>query len=146
MLVKDILSKKGNKVYTITADHTVKDAVEMLAKYNVGALVVVDEKGDPEGILSERDVIRLLSRSYHDIGTVKVSEIMTRNVIVCEKEDDVEYVEKVMVEKRIRHIPVIENNRLAGIISIGDVMKSLLKDSQLEIKYLRDYVTGNYPN
>jgi CBS domain-containing protein len=146
MKVKDILKRKGNVVKTIRQNDSIRDSVRELVENNIGALVVMEESGEIAGIITERDILRLLDKDPDDLKNISVDEIMTRNLIVCEPDDKLDYVETVMVEKRIRHLPVIENGKLIGIISIGDVVKSLLQDSKIEIKYLRDYIEGNYPN
>ncbi|GAB4189101.1 MAG: CBS domain-containing protein [Calditrichia bacterium] len=145
MKIKDILSAKGNDVKSILTDKTVQDAIQMLVDNRIGSLVVMDAEGKVVGIITERDILRLSKQFGPDMFGKKVGEVMTTNLIVCEGKDDIEYAEKVMIEKRIRHLPILENGRLIGLISIGDIVKTLLKDSKIEIKYLRDYVEGNYP-
>lgn len=146
MKVKDILRKKGHEVKTIGKEHSIQEAVNKLVVNNIGALVVISGDKQIEGIITERDILRLLDQNPGDLSNLKVKEFMTTDLIVCEPLDSLEYIERVMVDKRIRHLPVIENGKLIGIVSIGDVVKSLLKDSKIEIKYLRDYIEGNYPN
>jgi CBS domain-containing protein len=123
MNIANVLAQKGVKVVTIPPQHTIRQALGLLAEHNIGALVVVDEAQRPVGILSERDVVRAASRS-EQLFTRTVAELMTRNLIVGVPEDDLKSVGYTMTERRIRHLPVVEKGRLVGIVSIGDIVKA----------------------
>lgn len=123
MKVSTILSTKQRDVITIQPEETVKTAVATLTKHNIGALVVVDDAGQLTGILSERDVIRVASET-DDVLTLTVADVMTRDVITGTPQDDVMSVASTMTEKRFRHLPIVKDNELIGIISIGDLMKA----------------------
>ncbi|MDW7681618.1 MAG: CBS domain-containing protein [bacterium] len=142
MKAKDILSTKGPEVVTIGAEKTVYDAIDTLAKHRIGALIVLNSEGKIVGIVSERDI--LIENQKHYGSTAKVKDIMTSDVIIGDPEDELDYVEHVMTENRIRHLPIIGNRRLVGIISIGDVINAQLNGVRVEIKYLRDYIGNKY--
>lgn len=123
MNIKGILATKSRNIFTISPDHTLADAVDSLSKHNVGALVVTDVEGKVVGIISERDIIHQAAAS-RKIFSLKVSDIMTREVIVGLPEDDVMSVANTMTERRFRHIPILDGEELIGIISIGDLLKA----------------------
>lgn len=123
MNIAHILARKGIKVITIRPDQSIRQALGLLAEHNIGALVVVDEGLRPVGILSERDIVREAARS-DAVFARRVSELMTRQVIVGVPEDDLQAVVHTMTEKRIRHLPVVEKGKLVGIVSIGDIVKT----------------------
>ena len=122
MNVKTILATKGRNVVTIQPDRRIKEAVILLARHNIGALVVVDEAQQIIGILSERDITRRAAEQ-DDVMTVYVRELMTQSVITALPQDDLHSVASVMTEKRIRHLPILDQGKLVGIVSIGDVVK-----------------------
>ncbi|MFN3781145.1 MAG: CBS domain-containing protein [Candidatus Kapaibacteriota bacterium] len=142
MKVKDILKQKGPEVFTIGEGKTLADVVKVLAANNIGVLLVLSTEAKITGIISERDIIRTLAKDPVNCLSKKVNEVMTRQVIVVEPEDDLEYVEKVMTINRCRHVPVINEKVLVGLISIGDIVKSMLKETEIENKYLKDYISG----
>jgi CBS domain-containing protein len=123
MNVASILARKGGKVVTCHPGQSIRQALALLAEHNIGALVVVDDRGAPAGILSERDVVREAARDERLFART-VGEIMTRDVVVAVPEDDLASVRHTMTERRIRHLPVIAEGRLCGIVSIGDVVKA----------------------
>jgi len=142
MKVKDILKQKGPEVFTVGEEKTLADAVKILSANNIGVLLVLSSEAKIVGIISERDIIRTLASDPTNCLSKKVKDVMTRQVIVVEPDDDLEYVEKVMTQNRCRHIPVIHNKVLVGLISIGDIVKSMLKETEAENKYLKDYISG----
>lgn len=141
MKVSDILSTKGSAVTTITPDRTVADAVRLLVEQRIGALVVVDDNGI-QGIISERDVLRLTDEDPGQLHTLRVREAMTRELVVGEAGDDIDYVMEILTKNRIRHLPIVKDGRLTGILSIGDVVNALRSGLETENRYLRDYVQG----
>ena len=144
MNVKDILQVKGPEVITVGAEKTVFDAISILTKHRIGALLVLNQEGEIVGIISERDILNESHNNYESLKQSKVKEIMTKDIIIGKPIDDLKYVETVMTENRIRHLPIIDNERLVGIISIGDIIKSLSDNMEIENHYLRDYVVGKY--
>ncbi len=142
MNIASLLAKKSGAPITIRPEQTVRDALALLAKHNIGALIVVNAAGTPVGIVSERDIVREAARNEQVFGRA-VSEIMTRDVITGVPEDDLASVANLMTEKRIRHLPVVTGGKLIGIISIGDVVKAqrdtyLGKVETLETQILAD--------
>lgn len=123
MKVSTMLATKGNKLISITPQQSVKEAVALLDRYNIGALVVLDENGVLTGIFSERDVVRQLIQQ-NDLLSQPVRNLMTAEVVTCMPQDDLMSVASVMTERRFRHLPVMDNGELLGIISIGDVLKA----------------------
>ncbi len=116
------LATKGTNVITIRPEQTLKDAARLLAEYNIGALVVVNEARQPVGIISERDFIRAAARR-EDVFSLSVSQVMTRDLITGLPQDDLMSVANTMTEKRFRHLPIVDQGELVGIVSIGDIVK-----------------------
>ena len=142
MRVKDILEQKGTKVLTVQGTANVHEALSILVKQNIGALVVVDEKGKIKGILTERDITRECYRRGEKVIKTPISEIMTQKLIVGRLDDEIDYIMGIMTKNRIRHIPIVANDELKGLISIGDVVKAQLDDREYENRYLKDYMFG----
>lgn len=137
--VKQLLQAKGRDIHSIAPDARVFDALKLMAEKNVGALVVI-EGGRLAGIISERDYARkviLLSKSSHDIA---VREIMTGKVITVTPDNTVAECMALMTGKRIRHLPVVEGERLAGVLSIGDLVKEVIAEQEQTIKQLESYI------
>ena len=145
MTVRTILKRKGNEVFTILSSDSVEDAVNELVKRNVSALLVMGSDSQVAGIISERDIIRKVVRKKLSIEHTAVDKVMSKRLVICFPDDSLEYVQKIMTELRIRHIPVFESERLIGLISIGDVVKERLESAHVEIKFLDDYIQGRYP-
>ncbi|MDW7679510.1 MAG: CBS domain-containing protein [bacterium] len=145
MKVKDILADKGTTVITVHEEKTVFEAMHVFAKNKVGSLLVLNDKNDPVGIIGARDVLMETLRVCEGIKKTKVNEIMTRDIIVGSRDDDIAEVEIIMTNNRIRHLPIVEQGKICGIISIGDLVKAQLKDMNVQNKYLNDYITGKYP-
>lgn len=139
MRVSDILKAKGPAVKTIEANATMRALAQSLRVEAVGALIVKDATGALQGIISERDLARGIAEFGSDLPSMPVSALMTKAVITCAPEDSVAAVAKVMTQRRIRHLPVVADGALTGLISIGDVLKYRLDEVQLEANVLRDY-------
>lgn len=139
--VRQILDKKGKQVWTISPDDKVLDALKLMAEKEVGALVVID-KEKVEGIVSERDYARKVVLQGKSSRDAVVREIMSSKVFYVTPAQNVEECMGLMIEKRIRHLPVIENDKLAGIISIGDVIKAVIGEKELMIDQLIHYIKG----
>ena len=139
MKISTILATKGMNVITARPEQSLRDAIAMLVRHNIGALVVVDEAGQLIGILSERDIIHEAARS-EQIFSRTVGEVMTRDVITALPSDDVKSVEQTMTNRRIRHLPIIDHDKLAGIVSIGDVVKAQLDEYEGEIDTLQTQI------
>jgi CBS domain-containing protein len=123
MNIASILATKGDKVVTIRADQSIREALGVLSQHNIGALVVVDIDMRPVGILSERDIVRAAAKD-EQVFPVLVGQLMTRDLVLGTPGDDLGAVGQTMVQRRIRHLPVVQGERLVGIVSIGDVMKA----------------------
>jgi CBS domain-containing protein len=139
MNIAGILATKGGQVFTAVPEQSIRQTLRLLAEHNIGALVVVNASGEPIGILSERDVVRHLARNERLLDDVAGS-IMTRDVIIGSPQDDLVSVGHTMVERRIRHLPVVERGKLVGIVSIGDVVKAQRDQYQGEVDTLQTIV------
>ena len=145
MKVRDILKDKGAEVATIGAEETLRDVVRKLVEKNIGSLLVLDEKGGIAGIITERDVLKKCDTRLDSINALKVKEVMTKDLIVASPDDDLDYVENIMTQNRVRHLPIIAGKKLEGIISIGDLINVLRGECKVENRYLQDYISGKYP-
>jgi len=144
MNVRSILSRKGAEVVTIQRQATVTDALQVLADHNVGALVVCDDAAaEVDGILSERDIVRRLADSGPEALRLTVEDVMTADVLTCDPEKTADEVMQVMTTHRARHLPVLDGDRLAGIVSIGDVVKSRIDDLETQTQSMQDYISGS---
>lgn len=141
--VRDLLRHKGRGVATVSPEVTVADLLSRLAENNVGAMVVTSESGSVRGIVSERDVVRAMHRKGSGLLTETVSSIMTSEVTTTTPDDSVESLARIMTESRIRHLPVIEDGRLAGIVSIGDVVKNRIDQLESERESLIGYIQSS---
>lgn len=138
MSVADILKSKGSKVMTIEPGMNVGQLAIRLHQGGVGALVVTDAAGRIVGIISERDIVRGLADHGGQVNEMAVRELMTPNVVTCCSRDDISKVAATMTRRRIRHLPVVDDGRLVGMVSIGDVLKTRIDEVQLEANVLRD--------
>ena len=142
--IAEILKQKGRTVTTIDNNETAYEAIEMMSSKRVGSLVVLKD-GAACGIVTERDYLRQVTLKSKAPKEVKVNEIMTSNVVAVDPEYSVEACMAIMTEKKFRHLPVFEDKKLVGLISIGDLVKQVCQDQELHINYLNDYITGKYP-
>jgi CBS domain-containing protein len=140
MRIADVLRGKGGAVVTINPDATVTELLAGLAEHNIGAMVVAGPDG-VEGIVSERDVVRQLHSHGASVLSRPVEAIMTSVVSTCSKEDTVDSLSLLMTENRVRHVPVLENGKLIGIVSIGDVVKTRMQELESEHEQLQSYIT-----
>ncbi|MHC4444007.1 MAG: CBS domain-containing protein [Planctomycetota bacterium] len=139
--IKDVLKEKENKVISsVGPDLSIAEAVSLLCAQRIGALMVIDENGEPTGIITERDVLMEINRNPDLVRKRKVSEVMTTNLICGLPDDEVNYAMNVMTENKIRHLPIVSDNKVIGIISIGDVIKCLLEAIQFENRNLHEYL------
>jgi CBS domain-containing protein len=142
MRIADILRSKGSTVATVAPTATLADLIGDLAKYNVGALPVVDENGRLVGIVSERDVVRQLHANGPDVLYLQISEFMTAGVTTCAPGDNVADLARIMTAGRFRHLPVLVDGTLAGIVSIGDLVKARIDLLESERQQLQSYIAG----
>jgi CBS domain-containing protein len=141
ILVRDILKEKGNQIWWVSPDSTVYDALTLMAEKNAGALVVLDGE-KLAGIFSERDYARKVVLKGKFSKETAVKEIMTSEVTYILLAQSVEECMALMTDKRIRHLPVLEGEKLVGVISIGDVVKAIISDKEFLIHQLEKYITG----
>lgn len=139
MTVARILSGKGSNVIAVSPSDKVQKAAEILAEHKIGAILVLDGEAIA-GVLSERDIVRAIGTKGAGALTGPVSELMTEKVITCTSEDSIASVMGTMTDKRIRHVPVVEKGKLLGIVSIGDLVKERIAQSEHEAAALRDYI------
>ena len=142
MNVETILRTKGRAVATIRPDETIGAAVDALISRNIGALVVTEDGERVGGIISERDIVHALTNHGANLLSLKIAEVMTRRVITCEPSDTIEKLMAEMTNRRIRHFPVVQDGRLCGIVSIGDLGKSRLDEIEHEARSLRSFIAG----
>ncbi|TNY37396.1 CBS domain-containing protein [Thermomonospora catenispora] len=142
MRISDILRKKGHAVATVRPDATVRELLARLAELNIGAVVVSPDGAAIAGIVSERDVVRRLHERGAALLDAPVSQIMTEQVRTCAPDEAVDDLRKTMTEHRIRHVPVVSDGRMVGLVSIGDVVKSAIDELETEREHLVGYLHG----
>lgn len=140
MTVRRILETKGRDVVTIDPETTVAEAVQVLAERRIGVLVVTGPDGSLQGILSERDVVRLVASGGTDALSGRIADVMTRDVTTATEETTVDEAMEVMTRRRFRHLPVCAEGRLVGIVSIGDVVKRRIEAAEQEAEEMRSYI------
>jgi CBS domain-containing protein len=142
MFLRDILQAKGSMVHTIGAEATLEEVVGTLVRHNCGSLVVYDKTSPPRmvGIITERDILKTIARTKAPLAQLKVLEAMTANVVVGAPSDSVEDTMGLMTNKRIRHLPVVEDGQLLGLVSIGDIVKMQHDRLTMENHYLKSYL------
>ena len=139
MNVETVLNKKGRKIFSIRKTQSVAEAVRSILSNRIGALLVMEGK-TLVGILSEKDILS----AYNKPSKKTVADIMTPDPIVGLPGDDLHYVMKIMTENRIRHLPIMKDKKVEGMISIGDVVKALLEEAHTEARHLKEYISGKY--
>jgi CBS domain-containing protein len=142
MRIADVLRHKGDKVVTIGPDESVRQLLDLLAEHRVGALIVAGSPGAVDGIVSERDVVRWLQREGEVVLDGPVSRIMTADVHTAGPLDTIDDLMLQMTDKRVRHLPVIDDGRLVGIVSIGDLVNQCITELRIERDHLTAYITG----
>ena len=146
MKLMELLNSKDFKhrsVVTVTQDEHVLKAAQIMAEHDRGALPVCDNRGNVVGIITERDIVRKCFAPHHDLKQIKVKEIMTCNVVVATPEDEIDYAINVMQQKRIRHLPVIAEQKVIGMISMRDLLGVRLEEHKIEVRFLNDYISYN---
>lgn len=153
MLIKDIIHEKGAKVVTIEVGQTIHKAINRLNEHRIGALVVMEANGEIAGIITERDVLQVCGQScdrLNQSGSLAdsvcpslVEDAMTKDLVIGVPSDDLNYAMGVMTKNRIRHLPIMDDGRLVGIISIGDLVNAHFEEKVFENRTLRDYIHGS---
>ena len=147
MTLRDILKAKGTAVYTIPPDMTVREVIQRLVEHNVGSLVICDR--DPSqgeqlaGIVTERDILHLCASGKGQIPEQKVSEVMSTDLVTGSPDDSVEDTMGLLTRKRIRHLPILSEGRLVGLVSIGDVVKAQHDRLAMENQFMKDYIQSS---
>jgi CBS domain-containing protein len=144
MKVKDVLQMKGGQVLSISADASIQEAIRLMTEQDVGSLLVRDASGQFVGLITERQIIRYWNQHPKATATMPVREAMNRNPLVVFPDDDLDYVMGVMTENRVRHVLVLSDGELVGIVSIGDIVKAQLEDIRVENRYLQDFIAAKY--
>jgi CBS domain-containing protein len=142
MKVSNLLTTKGREVSTISQERSVNDAIALLKERGIGALVVTGQQAPLVGILSERDVVRALAVSGEKALKLKVSQLMSHDVVTCNESTELNELMTTMTERRIRHVPGVDDGHLVGLVSIGDIVKARLDELEQDKKDLLDYVSG----
>jgi CBS domain-containing protein len=142
MQVENILQSKGLTVHTVSTHAPISEAVRILNEHRIGAVVVLADNGMVAGILSERDIVRHLEDEPAKLLKRAVREIMTSDVVSCQRETSVAELMEQMTKFRIRHIPVVQDGELVGIVSIGDVVKRKIEETEQEALALREYIAS----
>jgi CBS domain-containing protein len=145
MKIKDILAEKGTRVVTTHKNNLLVDVMSLFIANKIGSLVVVNKHDEIMGIVAPFDILKAVHTNPENIGTMMVSEVMSEDVIVATPEDNTDGLLTIMTENRIRHIPVIDGGKLAGLVSIGDVVKAQLTTQDVQIHYLKEFLEGKYP-
>ncbi len=141
--VRHLLQSKNSRVWSVSPSGTVYEALELMAAQNIGALLVL-EKDKIVGIFTERDYARKVVLKGKTSKTVTVGELMTTEVLYVNPDDTIENCMAIMTDKRARHLPVMENGKLIGVVSIGDVVKAIISDREFMIRELERYITGGH--
>ncbi len=141
MKVKELLSIKGLECFSITSDQTLLDAAKQMAECNIGALLVMD-RGSLVGIVTERDIVKNASNESRQCKDVRIKEAMSANLLVVKPTDDLDYVMAIMIQNNIRHLPVVEESGLIGLLSMRDVVRVHVKNLKAENHYLKDMIGG----
>ena len=142
MIVSHILKSKGGEVYTVSKETTIIEVSCLLAAKRIGAIVIISKSRSVEGILSERDIVRGLSTFGAKVLDMPVKDLMTKSVITHGLESQIDEVRREMTSSRIRHVPILDDGKLVGLISIGDVVKNRVEELQAEGDMLREYIAS----
>ena len=142
MRISDVLARKGSLVATVRPTTTVNGALDKLAEQNIGALIVTEADGEIVGIISERDIVRALPQRGPEVLNAEVREIMTSPLVTATPHTDVVDAMRSMTDKRVRHLPVLDDDELVGIVSIGDIVKNRIDELQAATDQLTHYITG----
>lgn len=140
MILEQILKEKGAQVYSVAESATLKEAAELLDTRKVGAMVILNEAGGLAGVISERDIVRAVARGGAAALKSSVADSMTRQVVTAKPSETVDSAMDRMTDRRIRHLPVVQGNRLIGVVSIGDLVKWRLAEASAEVAAIRSYI------
>lgn len=142
MSIRHILEEKGRQVFTMTPNATLEEAARELSDRKIGALILTDDDGAISGILSERDIVRMVARNGAACLSQSIADVMTTKVVTCTEAMSIDEVMEIMTTGRFRHVPVEEKGRLVGVISIGDVVKKRIEEAVQEAEQMRTYIAA----
>jgi CBS domain-containing protein len=145
MDARSILSRKGERVFTISPRATIREGMSRLIQNRIGSLLVIDDDEELVGIITERDIFRLTFENDGKVMDIPVGSVMTRDLIIALPTDSLDYLRGLITENRIRHLPVMDDGKLVGLVSIGDVLRTETNEMAVENRYLKDYINGTYP-
>lgn len=145
MKVSDILREKNIKVLTTNPDETLYRAMEVLITNKISCLPVLGTDNNLIGIISDKDIFKAVFKDQQGFASITVDALMSRNLIVGVPDDDIEYISGVMTQNRIRHVPILDKDKLVGLISTGDIVKTQMTSIKIENRYLKQYFEGKYP-
>lgn len=143
--IDDILKSKSGEIITVLPDDSLYTAIQEMVNHNIGSVLVVSKEDELVGIITERDVLKQCVRRSDRLKTTSVESVMTTDLIIGLPNDSVDYLVGVMTTNKIRHIPILTDGKILGIVSIGDLLKSKMKSVEYENRYLKDYISGKYP-
>ncbi len=142
MKVSRILQRKSGDIASVDPERSIPDVVAMLCQRDIGAVLVLDAEGQMVGIVSERDIVRALDEHGPDLSGLRASDLMTREVTHCDPGHDINDIMRHMTEGRFRHMPVLDDGRLVGVISIGDAVRARIEELEREREALQNYIAG----
>ncbi len=145
MHVNEVLNKKGINVITAGLDMKLREAMKILISNKISCLPVLNSSDDLVGIISDKDIFKAIYNNAEAIDEAVVENHMTTNLIVGLIDDDINFIAGLMTKNKIRHIPIMENDKLSGVLSVGDIVKVQMTDMEVENRYLKDYIDGAYP-
>ncbi len=142
MLVKNLLESKPKEIVSAAPDTSVEEAMDVLIQKNIGCLPVLDDEGELVGIVSDKDIFRKIHETRGEYHALKVADVMSTNLIVGLPEDDITYIAGIMRKNWIRHVPIVEEGEVIGLVSLRDILKTTSKTTDLENRYLKMYMDG----
>ncbi len=145
MLTRELLEKKKLKLITASAETGIKKAMGILLENKISCLPVVSANDELIGIISDKDIFSAIFKDTAIMNSGTVGELMTKKVIVGVADDSADYIATLMTQNKVRHIPILEKNKIIGLLSIGDMVKAQLSHMEVENRYLKNYIDGNYP-
>ncbi|MEW6049569.1 MAG: CBS domain-containing protein [Candidatus Zixiibacteriota bacterium] len=145
MRVRELLESRMRSVITTAPSTAIMEAMELLIVNQISALPVVDDTGSLVGIISDKDIFKRIFTEPAHFQQTQVRDLMTTDLIIGVPDDEIPYIAGVMTTNRIRHVPIMEGDRLVGLISVGDIVKTQMEDAQIENRYLWQYINGTYP-
>jgi IMP dehydrogenase len=145
MKIHEYLKEKGHEVIAIDSSVTVSAAIKKMVERRIGAVLVIEE-GNFVGMFTERDVLKCwVEKGGQPYDNIPIRDVMTKELVVAEPDNDMKYAMTIMINKTIRHLPVVENGKIVSVLSIRDLVKALVDNLEAEVHYLKDYFTGDYP-